>query len=229
MSDNRDYRKVLNHGHVVLESWSGDDLSIVNAARTSFNQESDVMDERNIGVLNFLMKNNHATPFEMVWLKFDVKAPIFVFREWHRHRTASINEWSARYSKLEPEFYVPDLGSVTRQVGKPGSYTFEQVGEDEARDAQTQIEVAQKAAYSAYEQMLDAGIAKQLARVVLPVGIYSRMKWAVNLRNCLHFLSLRNDDHAQYEIRQYAIQMEAMLHHVVPHTMKSWVENGRRL
>jgi len=220
---------VHQYGHVALDDTMGDDLAIVNNARVSFNDGSEVMDERNEGLIGFLMRNRHGTPFEAVTFRFDIKAPLFVFREWHRHRAGhSYNEWSARYSVIEPEFYVPQRDYVRHQVGKPGAYTFERIEDDAVAEAvRSQVEIAQQAAYAQYDSMVSAGVAKEVARVVLPVGTYSRMKWTCNLRSLMHFLSLRNSAHAQREIRDYAIAVERFALGVCPVAMKAFIDNER--
>lgn len=220
--------KVLDHGHIKLIDSMGSDIDIVNAARTSFDGSETEMNERNIGLVNFLMKNRHGTPFEMVEVKFEVKAPIFVFREWHRHRIASINEMSGRYVELEREFYVPDIEDIREQKGKPGAYYFEQIENAEKAEAIRQaITHVCWEAFDEYEAMLRGGIAKEVARLVLPMGTYSKMVWKTNLRAAMNFVSLRNHPHAQLEIRKYAEKMENILFDIAPVAMKSFVENGR--
>jgi thymidylate synthase (FAD) len=220
---------VHEHGHVVLDDHMGDDLAIVNNARVSFNEQGETMDERNAGLIGFLMRNRHGSPFEAVTFRFDVKAPLFVFREWHRHRIGhSYNEWSARYSVIEPEFYVPQRDYIRHQVGKPGAYTFERLEDDElAAEVAARILQSQRDSYDDYEEMISEGVAKEVARVVLPVGTYSRMKWTCNLRSLMHFLSLRNSEHAQREIRDYAIAVEYFASSICPVAMQSFIENGR--
>lgn len=214
-------------GELSLVDHMGSDIDIVNAARASFNDESDEMNEKNIGLINYLMKNRHGTPFEMVEFKFRVKAPIFVFREWHRHRVASINEWSGRYSKLEPEFYIPSPDYFRTQVGKPGAYTFEPIDDPVlVETARSQIESHCKIGYALYEALLENGIAKEQARIHLPVNTYSVMIWKTNLRALMNFLSLRNSEHAMREIKDYAVRMETFAWMVCPHTMKAFREHG---
>lgn len=206
----------------------GSDLHIVNNARVSFDQESDKFGDAEKGLLNFLMKNKHGSPWESVLFRFDVKAPLFVIREWQRHRIGSFNEQSARYSEIPDEFYIPDATHVRHQVGKPGNYSFEPVTDIVVvNDTVDSISHACQAAFNEYRAMLDAGIAKEVARVVLPVGMYSRMKWTVNLRALMNFLELRNHEHAQREIRDYAEIVERMAMTVVPHAMQTFVKNGR--
>ncbi len=215
-------------GELSLMDFMGSDIDIVNAARTSFNSEEDEMDEKNAGLINFLMREKHGTPFEMVEFKFRVKAPLFVFREWHRHRISSVNEWSGRYSKLDPEFYIPAPDYFRTQVGKPGSYSFVPI------EDMNMIEMARASmldhclqGYYLYEKLMEAGIAKEQARVHLPLNTYSVMVWKTNLRSLLNFLSLRNSQHAMREIRDYAARMEAFAHMVCPVAMNCFAKNGR--
>src|SRR5215831_12896802 len=149
---------VLDHGFVALDGALASDLAVVNGARVSFNQVSDEMAERDQGLIRFLMREGHGSPFEHGYFRFIVKAPLFVVREHHRHRAGhSYNEWSGRYSKMEPEFYVPDF--VRTQVGKPGAYTFEPVEPDVRDAARAEIEEQAESAFAAYERMLELGVA----------------------------------------------------------------------
>jgi len=147
-------------GYVILEDSYGDDLTIVNAARQSFAKRSDAMGSAEVGLINFLMKNKHGTPFEMVDFRFNVKCPIFVTREWHRHRIASYNEMSGRYTPLKKEFYIPPLKAMRTQTGKPGNYTFEQMKDTEATGYRNLIAKTYEDAYYQYESMLIGGVAK---------------------------------------------------------------------
>jgi thymidylate synthase (FAD) len=219
---------VHDHGHVHLEDSMGSDLHIVNNARVSFDQESPEFTDKERGLLNFLMRERHGSPWESVVFRFDVKAPIFVVREWQRHRVGSFNEQSARYSQIPDHYYVPAREYVREQVGKPGAYSFETI-EDEvvAGNAIELIDSTQRAAFDAYHRMLEQGVAKELARTVLPVGMFSRMKWTVNLRALFNFLSLRNDQHAQREIRDYAVAVEQLAKDVVPVAFEVFEKNGR--
>src|SRR5690242_12767188 len=174
--DATDAIQVLDHGFVRLADCMAYDLSVANAARVSFAQHSDEMSERDAGLIRFLMREKHASPFEHSVFRFHVKCPIFVAREWMRHRN-SYNEWSARYSQLEPEFYLPAADDVRTQVGKPGAYTFEPVEPDLAertREAQREL---YEHAYRTYESLLEHGVAKEVARNVLPVAIYTQFYW----------------------------------------------------
>jgi thymidylate synthase (FAD) len=206
----------------------GSDLHIVNNARVSFDQESDELGASERGLLNFLMRERHGSPWESVVFRFDVKAPIFVIREWQRHRISSFNEQSARYSQVPDHYYIPENEYVRQQLGKPGAYFFGQI-EDPIVRARTieLIDETQRNAFEAYHQMLDDGIAKELARTVLPVGMFSRMKWTVNLRGLFNFLSLRNHEHAQREIRDYAEAVEKLAAEVCPVAFECFESHGR--
>ncbi|MCW2950194.1 MAG: Thymidylate synthase thyX [Thermoleophilia bacterium] len=219
---------VHNHGHVHLEDSMGSDLHIVNNARVSFDQASDEFTAKERGLLNFLMRERHGSPWESVVFRFDVKAPIFVIREWQRHRMGSFNEQSARYSQIPEHYYVPAPEYVREQVGKPGSYSFDAI-EDPAVVAETidLIDDTQRAAFEAYHRMLERGVAKELARAVLPVGMFSRMKWTVNLRSLFNFVALRHHEHAQREIRDYAAAVEDLAREVVPVAFEVFEANGR--
>jgi thymidylate synthase (FAD) len=217
---------VLDRGFVVLDAACASDLAVVNGARVSFNQESDEMTDRDAGLIRFLMRERHGSPFEHGYFRFVVKAPLFVVREHHRHRAGhSYNEWSGRYSKMEPEFYVPEF--VRTQVGKPGAYTFEPVDEDTAAVAREEIENNARRAFEAYERMLDQGVAKEVARAVLPLSTYTKYYWSCNPRSLMHFCSLRNHDAAQFEIRQYAAAAESFFERLMPVTHAAFVANGR--
>lgn len=215
------------YGFVRLDGVLADDLSVVNSARVSFAQHQDELDDRAVGLIGFLMKNRHGTPFEHNTFRFHVKAPLFVFREWQRHRISSFNEWSARYSKLENEFYLPRPEHVRSQVGKPGAYTFERVGDTTAELFIKQLHNKSYQAFEEYERAIKIGIAKEQARLFLPVNIYSQMYWTVNARSMMNFLSLRNSEQAMYEIAEFAIAVEAFFHDHMPITHGEFVNNGR--
>lgn len=218
---------VLNHGFVRLHSHNLSDASVVQAAKVSFGQD-DLSDVDFPRFINFLMVNRHGTPFEHCSVTFHVKAPIFVFREWHRHRIASINEMSGRYTVLPEEWYVPARDDIRHQVGKPGSYTFERVEDDEqAEHIRQTIDDSAWTAFKSYQYMLDQGIAKEIARLVLPVNTYSMMYWTVNPRSLMNFLSLRNAETAQREIRYYAEVIEGIFSELMPVTAHSFIANGR--
>lgn len=218
---------VLDLGHISLEGVLASDLSIVNAARVSFNKFHLEMEPGDDKLIGFLLKNRHGTPFEMAWFKFRVKAPIFVFREWHRHRIASINEWSARYSELEKCFYIPRPENVRCQVGKPGHYQYVPADLDLAEWFCDELSDFSELAFQKYKEAIARGIAKEQARFFLPVNIFSEMYWAVNARALMNFLFLRNSEKAMWEIKQYAIVLESMFQQHMPITYQAFVENGR--
>lgn len=220
--------KVLDgQGYVILEDSYGSDLSIVNAARQSFAKTSDKMGDAEVGLINFLMKNRHGTPFEMVDFRFNIKAPIFVTREWQRHRIASYNEMSGRYTELKDEFYLPRVEAMRTQVGKPGAYKFEQLPYDKAFLLRQSISEAYADDFNFYKELISQGLAKELARLVLPVGIMTQFTYKTNLRSLFNFLSLRNAPNAMAEIREYAATMEELIKPIIPVTMAAFEKNGR--
>jgi len=204
--------KVLDHGFVRLVDHMGGDVDISRAARVSYDNPPR---EEDAGLIDYLMRNHHTTPFEAVTFTFEVKAPIFVLRQWHRHRTWSYNEVSARYVELPEEFYVPSLEVMTAQ-----SKSNKQMRTDEqlpnAAHLITAIWKSNANSVAIYRALLDDGCPRELARTVLPLGIYSRMFATVDLHNLLHFLRLRLHKHAQWEIRQYAKALLTLIEPVVP-------------
>jgi len=222
----KDVIHVLDKGFVALDGCLASDLAVANGARVSFNQASQELGERDEGLIRFLMRDRHGSPFEHGYFRFIVKAPLFVVREHHRHRAGhSYNEWSGRYSKMKAEFYIPDY--VRSQVGKPGAYRFEPV-DDETREAtRAEIEAQARSAFAAYERMLDLGVAKEVARTVLPLNMYTTYYWSCNPRSLMHFCSLRNSEFAQHEIREYARAAESFLERAMPVTHAAFVAGGR--
>jgi thymidylate synthase (FAD) len=218
---------VLDHGFVRLDAVMADDLSVVNAARVSFARRKDVMDESDEGLVRFLMRDRHGTPFEHNAFRFHIRCPIFVAREWFRHRIGSFNEFSMRYAKATDDFYVPAVEDVRSQVGKPGAYSFEPVEEELAERTREELQAVYDAAYSAYERLTEAGVARELARAVMPVGAYTEFYWTVNARALMNFISLRNAETAQREIRRYAEACEAFLAKTMPVTHAAFVSADR--
>lgn len=218
---------LLDHGFVRLCDSMGGDISIVRAARVSYDAawrvgENEGSDHK---LIRYLWRNHHTTPFEAVTLTFEVKAPIFVFRQWHRHRTQSISELSARYRELPEEFYVPEpdkLGaqSTTNKQGR----THEPV--DGADDLIIMMRRANAASFEAYHRLLEFGVSRELARSVLPVATYSHMFATMNLLNLFRFLTLRCDSHAQYEIRVYADAMRDLARSVAPVAVAAWEDTA---
>lgn len=219
----------VGDGFVRLDAAMADDASVVNAARVSFARQRDLeeLSEADKGLINFLMRERHGTPFEHNSFRFHIKCPIFVAREWFRHRIGSFNEFSARYSEVPNEFFVPELEDVRAQVGKPGAYTFEPLDPSIGKDVVTWIADWNEQSYKLYLELIDNGVAKELARVVLPVSMYTQFYWTLNARSLMNFLSLRMHETAQRDIRQYANAVFEVSRETMPVTFESWERNGR--
>lgn len=213
----------LDKGLVNLVDWMGDDLSVVRAARVIADAEwRDAGDPK---LLRYMLRNHHSTPFEHVTFTFYVKAPIFVFRQWHRHRTWSFNEISARYKELPEDFYVPDAAmignqSLTNHQGRDLTLPVSSGKEHEVSAYRIQCEDS----FSTYRGLLRGGWPRELARCVLPLATYSEMFATVNLWNLLRFVGLRSDEHAQYEIRVYSDAMLNLIEPIVPVSVAAWRE-----
>src|SRR5204863_3974320 len=220
--------RVLDHGFVRLDDAMADDLSVVNGARVSFARRREEMDESDEGLIRFLMRDRHGTPFEHNSFRFHIRCPIFVAREWMRHRVGSFNEFSLRYAKATEDFYVPEPEDVRTQVGKPGAYTFETVDPDLAEETRDALREVYEHAYATYERLVDAGVAREVARSVLPVGAYTEFYWTVNARSLMNFVSLRAAETAQREIRRYAAACEQLFSTQMPVTYDAFVANERR-
>ncbi len=218
---------VLDHGFVRLDAAMADDLSVVNAARVSFGRRKEVMDEADEGLIRFLMRDRHGTPFEHNAFRFHVRAPIFVAREWMRHRVGSFNEFSLRYAKASDDFYLPAAEDVRAQVGKPGAYSFQPVTAEVAERARAELRAVYEHAYAAYERLVEMGVARELARCALPVGAYTEFYWTVNARSLMNFVSLRAHETAQREIRYYAQAVETLFAQKMPVTHAAFVAAGR--
>jgi thymidylate synthase (FAD) len=219
---------VLDHGFVRLDAAMADDLSVVNAARVSFARRRFDMDDSDVGLVKFLMRDRHGTPFEHNAFRFHIRTPIFVAREWFRHRVGSFNEFSMRYARATDEFYVPAAEDVRSQVGKPGAYSFEPVEPELAEHTRAELLKVYATAYATYEALVEAGVARELARAVLPVGAYTEFYWTVNARSLMNFLSLRAAETAQREIRRYAEACEQLFATQMPVTHAAFVANERR-
>jgi thymidylate synthase (FAD) len=218
---------VLDHGFVRLDGAMASDLSVVNAARVSFARRKEEMDDADAGLVRFLMRERHGTPFEHNAFRFHVRCPIFVAREWFRHRIGSFNEFSMRYARATDDFYVPDPEDVRSQVGKPGAYSFESVDPELAEAVREELRRVYEQAYETYERLVQQGVARELARAVLPVGAYTEFFWTVNARALMNFVSLRNAETAQREIRRYAAAVESFLGELMPVTHAAFVANDR--
>jgi thymidylate synthase (FAD) len=218
---------VLDHGFVRLDEAMADDLSVVNGARVSFARHKTEMDDSDAGLVRFLMRERHASPFEHAVFRFHVRCPIFIAREWFRHRWSSFNEFSMRYAKATEDFYIPEPDDVRTQVGKPGAYSFEPVADEVADATREELRQVYETAYGAYERLVELGVARELARAVLPVGAYTEFYWTVNARSLMNFLSLRNAEAAQREIRRYAEACERFFADRMPVTHEAFVAAGR--
>jgi thymidylate synthase (FAD) len=220
---------VLDRGFVRVIDYMGDDGAIVQAARVSYGRGTrKVSDDR--GLINYLMRMRHTSPFEMCELKLHVKLPIFVARQWIRHRTANVNEYSARYSVLADEFYVPAPEHVASQAGSNRQGRDQVLDPAQAAAAQGTVRVNAERAYADYLALLNRdeagaalepereGLARELARIVLPLNTYTEWYWKTDLHNLLHFIALRADPHAQYEIRAYALVLLEVVRRWTPLT-----------
>lgn len=224
---------VLDHGFVRVVDYMGDDAAIVQAARVSYGQGTRRLRE-DAGLIRYLMRNSHSTPFEMCEIKLHVKLPIFVARQWIRHRTANVNEYSARYSIMDREFYIPDPGELGTQSITNRQGQGEPLTGSEAERVLGILREDAVTAYSHYEEMLNEdargtilddkkrGLARELARMNLSLNFYTQWYWKIDLHNLLHFLVLRRDDHAQHEIRAYADLILGIVEKWVPLTYEAF-------
>jgi thymidylate synthase (FAD) len=218
----------LDRGFVRLIDYMGSDLSVVRSARVSYDAawragENEGSDKK---LINYLWRNKHTSPFESVEFQFEVKAPIFVFRQWHRHRTASINELSARYRPLSEEFYIPTMESIgVQSKDNKQARSMVELSQDDrsalVEQQQAYLEACRNS-FQTYNNLLKAGWPRELARGVLPMSTFSHMFWKCNLRNLFHFLSLRMHEHSQYEIRVYAKAMLDLIKPIVPACVEAW-------
>jgi thymidylate synthase (FAD) len=218
---------VLDHGFVRLDDAMATDLSVVNAARVSFARRKEEMDASDEGLIRFLMRDRHGTPFEHNAFRFHIRAPIFVAREWFRHRVGSFNEFSMRYARATEDFYVPEAEDVRTQVGKPGAYSYDPVEPELAEQTRDELREVYEAAYATYERLVEAGVARELARCVMPVGAYTEFFWTVNARALMNFVSLRAAETAQREIQRYAEAVEHFFEELMPVTHAAFVAAGR--
>lgn len=222
--------KVHDHGLVALcdvmprlvPAGKTADFAIVQAARVSYGQGTKQINEDR-GLIRYLARHRHTTPFEMVEFKFHHVMPIFVARQWIRHRTANVNEYSARYSVVKDRFYKPTAQNVRKQS------TLNRQGGDETIDEMTAREFCEyldraQSIYLEYEKLLEKGVSRELARIALPVNVYTEWYWKCDLHNVMHFLSLRMDAHAQQEIRDYATAMYALIQPIVPIAAEAFLD-----
>ena len=225
--------EVLDHGFVRVIDYMGDDSSVVQSARVSYGKGTKKI-SNDKGLIKYLMRHRHSTPFEMCEIKFHIKLPIFIARQWIRHRTANVNEYSARYSILDKEFYIPSAENLAAQsqINNPGR--GDALTDDEASNVIQILKNDAEQTYANYETLLNenssggvldeskSGIARELARMNLTLNTYTQWYWKIDLNNLLHFLALRADDHAQYEIRVYADVMLDLVKKWVPLTYEAF-------
>lgn len=227
--------KVLDKGEVTLINSMGGDESVIAAARVSNDVDyasASKGEEADQKLINYLIKHRHGTPFEHAAFQFYVQAPLFVRSEWHRHRMASYNEVSGRYVKYEPEFYIPHEFRIQAKNNKQGSVSPDEPPDNYFDiagwnyDARLEVENAVSIAYEFYESLLERGVAKEMARMVLPSNLYTKFMVTVNARGLMNFLSLRVAEDAQWEIRQYANAMVDMFEEKMPMTARAWRQNN---
>ena len=219
--------EVLDHGFVRVIDYMGDDSAIVQSARVSYGKGTKKI-SNDKGLIKYLMRHRHSTPFEMCEIKFHIKLPIFIARQWIRHRTANVNEYSARYSILDKEFYIPSMENVAAQSTINNQGRGEVLSSDEAAEVISILKKDAEQTYANYETLLNEnpngesidsskpGVARELARMNLTLNTYTQWYWKIDLNNLLHFLALRADAHAQYEIRVYADIMMDIVKKWVP-------------
>lgn len=218
--------KVHEHGFVRLVEVMGSDNSIEDAARVSYGSGTRKTSETR-GLLRYLMRHHHTTPFEMAVVRFHIKLPIFVMRQHIRHRTASVNEYSGRYSEMSDQFYVPDFDhfapqSKTNKQGREGDFE-----EDTKAKLIEMMDYCNKVSYEQYKQFLSADVSRELARTVLPVSNYTECYWQINLHNFFHYLKLRTDPHAQQEIQDFANAMYRLSRPHFPLSFEAWEDYSR--
>ena len=226
---------VLDHGFIRVIDYMGDDSSIVQAARVSYGKGTKKV-STDEGLIRYLMRHRHSTPFEMCEIKYHIKLPIFIARQWIRHRTANVNEYSARYSILDKEFYVPAKEQLATQSASNRQGRGDVLGGSQANEVLKILKDDATRTYSNYEIMLNErfdgtiidekkdGLARELARMNLTLNTYTQWYWKTDLLNLLNFLFLRSDDHAQYEIRVYADKMLETVKKWVPITYEAFMD-----
>ena len=216
---------VLDKGFVRLVDYFGGDQRIVQSARVSYGEGTKSVSQDG-ALIDYLLRHQHTSPFEQVVMTFHLKMPIFVARQWVRHRMGRMNEVSGRYSIMKDEFYVPEADKVAPQSkdNKQGRST-EAFDKETADKIITQLEEGQKEAYENYSELIDSGLAREIARINLPLSLYTEFYWEMDLHNLFHFLKLRLDSHAQYEIRVYAEVILEMCRKVAPMATESFINH----
>ena len=229
---------VLDHGFVRVVDYMGNDNSIVQAARVSYGKGTKKVNQDK-GLINYLIRHWHTTPFEMCEIKFHIKMPIFVARQWIRHRTANVNEYSARYSVLDKEFYIPSPENIAPQSNNnhQGRSEGQELTQEESNIVLDILKNDSDNCYKNYQRLMNedengniidedfSGVARELARMNLPINAYTQWYWKIDLHNLMHFLRLRADNHAQYEIRVYADIMIDIMEKWVPFAFEAFVDH----
>ncbi len=218
MPDNSEKKtyKILDKGFIRLVDYMGSDDRVVQSARVSYGQGTKTVREDR-GLIRYLLRNAHTSPFEQVVFTFHIKMPIFVARQWVRHRTARLNEISARYSVMEDELYVPSGNSIGFQsIDNKQARSSEVLPVELQEKVRDIIQINHKQGYDVYKQLLNDGIAREIARITLPTALYTEMYWQIDLHNLFHFLHLRMDSHAQKEIREYACILFDIVKQICP-------------
>lgn len=216
---------LLDHGFIKLVDFMGGDLRVVSSARVTFGSVSKGED-KDKALIKYLLEHAHHTPFEHCYFQFHVKCPIFVARQWMRHRWGSYNEVSARYTEVQDEFYVPQQFRVQDTKNKQGSLSSSALNNADLNKIYAD---SVEASYQAYKKLLEAGVAREMARGILPVGQYTQFYWSVNARSLLNFISLRADAHAQYEIRVYADAIAKMFKERMPWSYEAFEAMQKKL
>jgi len=217
----KDAIKCLDKGFVRLVDSMGGDDAIVQSARVSYGKGTSKLSQDR-GLIRYLMRHRHTTPFEMVEFKFHCKMPIFVARQWVRHRTANINEYSLRYSEARDEFYYPNPDHIEFQSSINKQGRMGEVDSDLKKKVQNYFKEISERSFEIYSELNEAGVARELARAILPVNLYTEWYWKNDLHNLLHFIGLRSDDHAQYEIRVFSDAMASFVKEVAPFAWEAY-------
>jgi thymidylate synthase (FAD) len=212
--------KVLDNGFIRLVDFMGGDFSVVQSARVSFGQESKGP-KQDIKLIEYLLKNRHETPFEHSVFKFHIKCPIFVARQWFRHRIGSFNEISLRYVEYKDEFYIPEF---FRKQAKDNKQASIEEAVENSENLKNEILELYEIIKKFYNKLLSEGVARELARIILPLSTYTQFYWTVNARSLMNFLSLRADINAQYEIRMYARKIAKIFREKMPITFKFFID-----
>jgi len=218
--------QILDHGFIRVIDYMGGDQAVVQAARVSYGKGTKTVNEDK-GLINYLIKHSHTSPFEMCEIKFHIKLPIFIARQWIRHRTANVNEYSARYSIMSKEFYIPEIHDISKQSKDNKQGRGESISYDMAHEVQEILKKDAEQCYKSYENLLSEkyDLARELARMNLTLNHYTEWYWKIDLHNLLHFLALRIHPHAQFEIREYANKMVDIVKLWCPLTYEAFLEH----